>query len=68
MRIKGKFLEFLADICVKIFQIVFAMLVIGMFLREKFEATLFFMGLGGSFLVLIFAVILFYNGSIKGDE
>lgn len=65
MRIKSKFLEFLADIFVKIFQIVFASIVVGMFLREKFDGIIFAFGLLTSFAILTIAIILYYNGSVR---
>lgn len=67
MKIKGKFLRFLADVFVKIFQIIFAMLVIGMFLREKFLFSLFVFGLIASFLSLTAAIFLYYTGTVKGE-
>lgn len=63
--IKSDFLKFLANICVKIFQILFAMIVIGMFFRSKFDLVLFVWGVFSSFVMLTGALLLYYNGSIK---
>jgi len=68
MEIKSKFLESLADISIKEFQIVFTLLVIGMLLRDRFEFFLFIFGIIISFLLLTSSIILYYNGSIRGDE
>ncbi len=68
MKIKAKYLEFCAEICVKIFQIIFAMMVIGLLLREKFNAVLFISGMIGSLLVLSTALVLYYQGSVKEED
>ena len=67
MKIKNKFKEYVADICVKIFQIVFAMLVIGMFLRDRFEIYIFYFGLFISLFTLTTAITLYYDFTIKEE-
>ena len=61
------FNRFLADIFVKIFQIVFAMMVVGMFLRDKFNVYIFTIGLIISIACLVVALVLYYD-SIKREE
>ncbi|MFC1571126.1 hypothetical protein ACFL31_01075 [Candidatus Margulisiibacteriota bacterium] len=66
MRIASKFKEYLADISIKIFQVVFAMLVIGMFLKEQFNIAVFVYGVLFSLVSLTTAVYLYYNAT--GEE
>ena len=60
-----KFQEQLAEILMKIFQIIFGMLVVGMVLREHFEPVLFTLGVLLSSVVLAFAIQLYYNANVK---
>jgi len=62
----NKFNEQIAEIFVKIFQIIFAMLVIGMFLRERFDYNVFSVGLISSLVCLTTAISLYYNANKKG--
>jgi hypothetical protein len=68
MALKNKFKEQLADIFVKVFQIVFAMLVVGMFLRDRFDFNIFSAGLLASLACLTVAVVLYYNATAKGEK
>lgn len=64
---KNSFKIFIADICVKIFQIVFAMIVVGMFLRERYNMGVFGFGLFLSFSTLTTAITLYYDATIKKE-
>lgn len=65
MRIPNRFKEYLADIFVKVFQIIFAMLVIGMILKERFNISIFVLGLILSLGTLTVAILLYYDLTIK---
>lgn len=67
MDIKSEFLEFLADVCVKIFQIIFAILVAGMIARKDFNLYMFIAGTIISCVILTLAIALQYNATIKED-
>lgn len=64
--VKGDFIAFIAEIFVKIFQIVFAMLVIGIFLRDEFNYNIFFVGVVVSLFCLTTSISLYYNATVKG--
>jgi len=68
MRGIDKFIEQFADIIIKIFQIVFAMLVVGMLLQKNFDVRLFWTGVGTSVLCLTLALLLYYNAYIMNKE
>lgn len=65
-KITGKFNEHLADIFIKIFQIIFALLVVGMLLRENFNFYIFFVGLISSLACLTMGIVLYYNENEEG--
>ena len=62
MNITGKYLEFIAELFVKIFQIVFGLLVVGMLIQDRFNLRLFIFGLLGSLAALTAALGFYYNG------
>ena len=64
----NKFKEQMAEIMVKIFQIVFAMMAIGMFLREKFDIYIFLFGVLSSIICLIVAIMLYYYAVGTGER
>ncbi|MFH1825814.1 MAG: hypothetical protein ABH823_00795 [bacterium] len=64
----NKFFESLADIAIKVFQIVFAMMVIGGFLKERFDFVVFSIGLVISAFCLTAAIMLYYNAFVRGGQ
>lgn len=62
-----EFKEYLADIFVKIFQIVFAMLVVGMLLRDRFDVLIFVFGIVLSSVMLTVSIAIYYT-TTKGGE
>jgi len=61
-----EFKKFLSDVLLKIFQIVFAMLVVGMFVKDKFDGIIFYFGLAISLSTLTGAIFLYYNTTKRG--
>jgi len=68
MIINNDLLKFMAEVTIKIFQIIFAMMVVGMFLRDNFNSYIFIIGLLASIVLLTAAVFLYYTGSIREEE
>ena len=65
MKISSKFVEALAEILIKIFQIIFAMLVVGMVLKDKFHPGIFVFGIVSSSIMLTVAIFLYYTATVK---
>jgi len=63
-----EFYNLLIDILIKIFQIVFAMLVVGLLLQDKFNHKLFITGIIASTVLLTCVMLIKYNLVIKGDN
>ena len=59
--------KFLADILIKVFQIVFAMLVVGMFIQDRFDSIVFLVGVIVSIFCLTVAIALYYNSVEESD-
>lgn len=68
MRAKHRFEGYIADICMKIFQIVFAMLVVGMLLRNRFDVNIFGLGIFVSLFTLTAAIMLYYDSTIREEK
>ncbi|MBI5078703.1 hypothetical protein HZB08_01605 [Candidatus Saganbacteria bacterium] len=59
----------MADIFVKIFQIVFAVLVVGMLVKEeRFNVPAFLFGIIASLSLLTTAIVLYYNSFMEEGE
>lgn len=65
---EAQFLVSLADIFIKIFQIVFAMMVVGVVVKDRFDPRMFSVGIIISSFCLTTSILLYYNAYIKGDE
>ncbi|HLD34783.1 MAG TPA: hypothetical protein VJB62_02870, partial [Patescibacteria group bacterium] len=60
MKFNNKFIKHLGDICVKVFQIVFATLVVGMMIKNRFDPIIFSIGSVASLILLTAAILLYY--------
>lgn len=64
----NKFKMFMADICIKIFQILFAMLVVGVVLRDTFNLSVFLVGIALSLIALTGGIFTYYDSTIRGGD
>ena len=58
-----KFRYFLSDVLVKVFQITFGVMVVGMLVQKEFNLQVFIYGVLISGATLTMAIFLFYNTS-----